>query len=348
MHARTLAPLALALVACGNTPRPPASSVATDAAVEASVDAVTEASVDAVSNDAVSNDAVSNDAPTVTDGAASDGATSGCPTACVAYASTSSVTASDSRLDELSGIVEGRAHPGLFYVHNDSGDRARFFAVNVSGGVVGEYRLAGVTAIDIEDIAAAPCSEGRCLYLGDVGDNDRVRDGYVIYRVSEPAPAADVSEVTATALPFRYADGAHNAETLVADPATHDLYVVTKEETGASGVYRYFAAMQTGAMAVLPRVASLELPVSGAQLVTGGDLHPCGGRLLIRTYVKLFEYERPAGAPFERVFEVTPREVAFRPERQGEAVGWCADGNGYVTVSEGGSPVLNLFACSGM
>jgi len=258
------------------------------------------------------------------------------------------VTVHPDALDEVSGVVESRRAPGVLFMHNDSGDGARFFAIGADGYKVGEYHLRGATAVDWEDIAIGPCPAGRCVYLGDIGDNNTVRAEPVIYRVAEPATTGDADvDVPWDALPFRYPDGIHNAETLLAHPTTGDLYVVTKVETGPSGVYVLRAPHPPGATRTAERVATLNLPAAGGQLVTGGDLHPCGDRLLLRTYVRLYEYERPVGAPFEALFAARPRVVAYLPERQGEAVGWRADGRGYVTVSEGGHARILAFTCAG-
>lgn len=254
-------------------------------------------------------------------------------------------------LNELSGVVESRLRRGVFFVHNDSGDSARFFAVNEGGALLAEYRLRGAPSVDWEDVAAGPCGADACLFFGDIGDNDMVRPSYTVLRVREPAvpdsPPATVTptEIAWESLAFRYPDGAHNAEALLAHAATGDLYVITKTE-GDSEVFRLPAGASTTATTTLTRVATLELPPSGALLVTGGDLHPCASRLLVRTYVRLFEYELPQGMPFEAIFTVAPREVPVLAERQGEAVGWRADGRGYVTVSEGATPTLNRFACA--
>jgi len=257
------------------------------------------------------------------------------------------VTVHPDALDEVSGVVESRRTPGVLFLHNDSGDSARFFALGADGRKVGEYHLRGATAIDWEDMALGPCPAGRCVYFGDIGDNDTARAEGTIYRVTEPAPAdgADV-DVAWDALPFRYPDGMHNAETLLAHPSTGDLYVITKVETGRSGVYVLRAPHAPGTTRTAERVAWLNLPADGGQLVTGGDLHPCGDRLLVRTYVRLYEYERPVGAPFEAMFEAVPRVVGYLPERQGEAVGWRADGRGYVTVSEGPRARILAFTCA--
>jgi hypothetical protein len=40
----------------------------------------------------------------------------------------------DPRIDEASGIAQGIRSPGVYYLQNDSGDSARFFAVDARTG----------------------------------------------------------------------------------------------------------------------------------------------------------------------------------------------------------------------
>lgn len=297
-------------------------------------------------------DAAARDAAAVADAVTADAPSPACGTCPGGYAAEpSSPRLTSPKLDETSGVVESRRTPGVFFVHNDSGDGARLYAVNAEGALTAEYRLRNAGSDDWEDLAVGPCPAGTCVFLADTGDNDRARSQVTVYRVREPAPPRDApaaverEDVAWEALPFAYPDGPHDAETLLAHPATGDLYVVTKEPSGPSVVYALRAPHQPGVARTLERVAELRLPADAGQLVTGGDLHPCAPRLLLRTYLRLYEYELPPGEPFDRVFTVEPRRLPVLPERQGEAAGWRADGRGYVTVSEGVGAALNRYGC---
>ena len=85
---------------------------------------------------------------------------------------------------EASGIVASRRHPGIFWVHNDSGNLSSLFAVKRDGSLVREY-LVRVPNIDWEDIAID--DEGH-LYLGEIGNNDGRLPLRAIYRIDEPDP----------------------------------------------------------------------------------------------------------------------------------------------------------------
>ena len=281
---------------------------------------------------------------------AGDVATDGGCNACSAYSTpSSSGNVASALIAELSGIAASRAHPGVFYAHNDSGDSARFFAFDASGNTIGEFVLQGITAVDWEDVALGPCPAGSCLFFGDIGDNNQQRSSVAVIRVAEPDVAVGASvgtvNVTHDRFEYSYAPGPQNAETLLIHPLTGNLYIVTKSSSGTSLVFRIDAPTSPGAGQTLQTLVSLPLPTPGGRLATGGAIHPCGDRLLIRTYDALLEYTASSTAAFESAFAAMPQSVPVATEPQGEAVTYLHDGRGYVTASEGRSPPLNASRC---
>src|SRR3712207_5658169 len=63
-------------------------------------------------------------------------------------------TLDDSRIVESSGLARSTYRRGTLFTHNDSGDRARVFAVSPSGRTQAVLTLGGVKPKDDEDIAA--------------------------------------------------------------------------------------------------------------------------------------------------------------------------------------------------
>ncbi|MEO5730177.1 MAG: hypothetical protein ABI134_02435 [Byssovorax sp.] len=244
---------------------------------------------------------------------------------------------------EISGLVASLAHDGVFYVHNDSGDSARFFAIDLAGKALATFTVSGATAIDWEDIARAPCPAGTCLFLGDIGDNGVARSDCAVYRVTEPATIADAT-VPAEKLPFSYPDGPHNAETLLADPATGGLFIVTKT-LGISSVYAFPLPLTPGKSVVLTRAGDISLPILPA-LVTGGDVHPLGRGVLLRTYADVWLFPQAPGMSVVDALVGAPCAAPSPPEAQGEAIGWLASGAGYVTTSEGKGSAIHRVACA--
>jgi hypothetical protein len=257
----------------------------------------------------------------------------------------------DSRIAEVSGMGMSRRHQGVFYVHNDSGDTARFWAVNKSGAVLAEYTLPGVTAVDCEDLAVGCSPEGRpTVYLADIGDNLKERAFVSVYAAPEPdvpaKPVARPVSVSHKVLHFRYPDGAHDAETLIADPGGRALYVVTKEASGQSFVYKV-PVVWDGKVRTAVRVATVRFSdpfPQFANLSTGGDMAPDGSRIIIRTYQQAYEWTVAKGERPEDALKRPPRVVALALERQGEAICYGLNGKAILTTTEGNpAPVTILY-----
>lgn len=274
-----------------------------------------------------------------------------CAAACPAWdVPTDAGRLADSSVTELSGLAASRRHPGVLYGHNDTGDGPRIFAFAADGRALGRILVQGAQAVDWEDMALGPCPAGDCLYVADIGDNALARKNCVIYRVAEPKIAVDAPigtvEAPAEAFAFTYPDGVRrDAETLLVHPQSGEVYVLSKRGAGKpSSVFRLPQPLQAGRVAQLVRVA--ELPMSTADFaVTGGDIHPCGDRVLLRNYGSLYLLQAAAGAPFESVFTAAAQHVPVASEVQGEAVTWSADGLGWFTASEGYRPWLHRTLC---
>lgn len=92
---------------------------------------------------------------------------------------------SDPRITESSGLAASRAHPGIAYTINDSGDAARVFAVDVdSGDVVGVTTVRNARWYDAEAMSLW----GGRLLVADVGSNRRAGEQRALYVFDEPGP----------------------------------------------------------------------------------------------------------------------------------------------------------------
>jgi hypothetical protein len=252
-------------------------------------------------------------------------------------------------LDECSGLVASAVHQGVFYAHNDSGDRPRFFAVDGSGALRGELEVVGATAVDWEDVARGPCGEGggSCLFLGDIGDNDRARRSYAIYRVNEPE-SLDGSRraITAGVLSFSYPEGSQDAETLLVHPVTGAITVVTKVKEGRSRVFEISWPAAGEPAAVVP--AGEIAPPTGSPRFTGGDVHPEGLGVLLRTSSDVLFYPMEQGQTVATALSGAPCVLPSADEEQGEAIAWLPGGWDYVTISEGSGAKIHRFACAAL
>lgn len=250
----------------------------------------------------------------------------------------------DKRIHEASGIAAARVVPGLFYVHNDSGDEPRVFVIDKSGKTRLVIRLRGATNVDWEDMAVAPGAKAGTydVCLADIGDNGAQRPSLTVYRFPEPDKAAlagEMLEVQTTRYRFRYAEGPANAEAFAVHPKTGDGYVFTKRNDGHTHVYKLAAPWKAGPVATLKRIAALRIPTcpSLATIVTAADISPDGRRLALRTYLDGWEWTLRASVPieqFDAVFERAPRRITLAGEAQAEAVCFAADGRALYTTSE--------------
>src|SRR5437588_13008164 len=79
------------------------------------------------------------------------------------------------RLVESSGVAVSRAHPGVLWTHNDSGDGPFLYATDLQGRDRGSLLVPGAHAVEWEDIALGPCpraagSAGARVYIAATGD----------------------------------------------------------------------------------------------------------------------------------------------------------------------------------
>jgi hypothetical protein len=252
-------------------------------------------------------------------------------------------------LDEVSGLAQSRTNPGVFWVHNDSGDAPRVYAVSRSGAWLGSYTLAGAAAVDWEDMAIGPAADGRSyLYLADIGDNAGRRGSVRVYRVREPVVDADQSPVVetlsfVTPYDFVYDDGPRDAEGFMVDPLTNDFYIVSKREPDGNRLYRSVSPSDS-TMNTLERVGRFS--VTGT---TSADISPDGLQVLIRRYSSAIDASSPpalAGSYWSRpdasvslvnLLAQPGQTVRLVVEAQGEAIAFAADGRGFYTTSEHGS-----------
>jgi hypothetical protein len=251
----------------------------------------------------------------------------------------------DKSVSEASGLVASRQNPGVLWTHNDSGGDARLFALSIEGRDLGTYSLKKAKASDWEDIALGPGPESGkwYLYVADIGANNEPRDEVVVYRVVEPEVKPDQKAKKrklkhVDELRLYYPDGeSHDAETLMIDPVTSHLYLVTKALGGNSRVFRARAPLSESEKTPLERVASVRFTpgVSDSGLATAGDIAADGSAILVRTYSRAYLWPRRPGTTIAQALRGAPCRVPLESEPQGEAIAFAATLDGYFTLSEG-------------
>jgi hypothetical protein len=268
------------------------------------------------------------DAPTPAARTATPRATPAPPALCTELKVRRAGTVTAPAATELSGLALSRS--GTLWTHNDSGDSPRVFALDRRGRFQREVTVAGAEAIDWEDIAA----RGRTLYVGDIGDNLAARPNVTVYRFAEPPPGT--TSVTAQRIDLRYADGAHDAETVLVDPRSGAIVIVTKDIGGQAGVY-------VASKGRLRKRATLELGVG--QPLTAGDVSGDGRTIVLRSYDRAFVFARRAGESIMSALKRRPCTAGadLLDEGQGESLALARDGRAFYTLPEGPRPVLRRY-----
>ena len=247
-------------------------------------------------------------------------------------------------LNQASGVVASRNNDGVLWTHNDAGDSPRIFAIDLQGRHLGTYQLPGAKHVDYEDLAIGPgpVPNAQYLFVGDIGDNKSNRPSIQVYRIPEPAVylRQSLNPVSRSfkgleSITLNYPDGAHNAETLLVDPLTGDLFVVTKQP-GLAGIYQATKIqLESGSSIILSHVGQIPFNVA-----SGGDISPTGREIVIRQedFARLWTRTNQQSIPDALLSTPTIIPVVGRPaEPNGEAIGFDRLGSGYFTLSDSAS-----------
>jgi hypothetical protein len=257
-------------------------------------------------------------------------------------------TTAGSGLSEISGVAASREHPGVLWVHEDSGNPPVLTALTVTGKVRATLSLAGASNQDWEDLAIGPCEEGDCLFVADIGDNGLNRAEVAVLVLPEPdLPDRRGAQLTATArvYRFRYPVGPTDAEALFVDPQGRP-HVLTKRFDGTAELHR-LPGLVPDSTITTEHLATWVMGSSStglAHAITAADLWPDGGRLLVRTYGALYEYE----VPEDGSWALGPEgrwELPSALELQGEAAAYDPIGRRIWHVAEGSDARLFELPC---
>jgi hypothetical protein len=198
-------------------------------------------------------------------------------------------------LDEMSGLARAR-RTGVFWTHNDSGDSARIFAIKSNGDAFVPpgastldfqgWAIEGAKNNDWEEIA----SDGKNLFVSDMGNNGNRRKDMGIYVFPEPRLDKPGPIKNAKFYPIRYADQTefppanyrYDCEAIFVKGGK--IYLLTKHRAGqtqvpeaATNLYRFDPKKKNG---IAEKVASLE-KIGG--WVTASGVSPNGKQLAVLT-----------------------------------------------------------------
>jgi len=236
-------------------------------------------------------------------------------------------------------MAASRVNDGVLWVHNDSGDSARVFAINPQGTHLATFSLKGAQAIDYEDMAVGPGPKAGVSYLfvADTGNNKahsgEPRANPSIYRVAEPSITEEEQQTTldgVTRFTFSYPDKAHDVETMMVDPIGGDIYLCTKRDK-KSRIYRIASPGSLSGRVVAEFVG--EMTITG---VVAGDVSPDGKLILVKGYPAVHAFIRDPEMPLWKALSAAApiRFNGYQIEPQGESLAFDAQGKGFYTLSE--------------
>jgi hypothetical protein len=108
-----------------------------------------------------------------------------------------------SDLDEASGLLASRMYPGIFWSHNDSGGKARLYAINSKNmKVISQIKIKGAKNIDWEDLSY---HNGKII-IADTGNNKNNRNNLKLYVIDEPNPFKDKKVDVDKTINFTFSD----------------------------------------------------------------------------------------------------------------------------------------------
>jgi len=234
---------------------------------------------------------------------------------------------------EASGMVASRKNPDMIWIHNDSGAKAEIYLIDQKGVLKQTFKLKGVNLRDWEDIAIGPGPEKNqpYLYIGEIGDNNARFQQKIIYRFPEPefSGGNDIIAIEIfDKIVFQYPDGKRDAETLLSDPFTGDLYIISKREENVH-VYSlpYPQEIDTISLAIFHGTIPFHK-------ISAGDISQDGREIIIKNYESIFYWCREEDQSVFEALTQPEKILPYKQEPQGESLAWMAGGKGYFTLSE--------------
>jgi len=259
---------------------------------------------------------------------------------------------SSPQIKETSGIAASGIFDDIYYVHNDSGDTSRFFAISPKGNLVSTfyYQMDKNTPsgqLDCEDISVGkgPKAGKSYVYLGDIGDNFNGRPYVTIYRFEEKLSwmGKTLNHVVPAQLHLHYPDGAKDSEAMMVDPLQNLLYIVNKR-TDTIRVYTTPLNFKNNEDRILTIRSKIYFPgFKPFKYITAGDISRDGTKVLIKSYGKVYYWQRKGTEPVWETMQRTPAELPYEMQKQGEAIGFTPDGEGYYTTSESAFAALYYY-----
>jgi hypothetical protein len=255
-------------------------------------------------------------------------------------------TITDSRITESSGLAPSLLHPGVIWTHNDSGNSPRIYAIGKNGKTTAALRLNNFPNRDWEAIAsfrgpAKSIASGESLIaVGDIGDNNAAHPNVRIAIVREPKSLKSGSISPIRVIRLTYPGGPRDAEALLSDPQTGQLYIVSKTLFGST-LYSVPLSVWPGGGGGTSKITTMtKVATMGASFITDGAFLP-NGRMLIRGYGQVYVVDPPSSVQKDRLDVLA--SASLPDQDQGESIAVIDGGRKALIGSEGrNEPVYRI------
>ncbi len=246
-------------------------------------------------------------------------------------------------LTEASGLAISRRRDNAVWVHNDSGDTARLFLIQLDGKTRAVVTLKDTEPRDWEDMCSFQIDGEKWLLIADTGDNGRVRGESgapcELLLLKEPVLNAELAAsdeiVKATTDVFAritvdYPEGPADCESVAVDTERREILLLTKTDPLNCRLFRLPLSMKPGRQSFrLEQIGSLAVPYATAM-----DISEDGKQLAI---VNMF-----SGALLKRAESESWSEACGKPaivltlptQPQGETVCFEKGGKSLLLNSE--------------
>ncbi len=240
-------------------------------------------------------------------------------------------------INECSGMTKSRKQPNVYWLHNDSGDKSRIFAINQQGELltpvnIPDYQgiqIANASNIDWEDITT---DDSGNLIIGDTGNNDNRRQDLAIYLLPEPDPGSAQEALETKKIRFYYPDqhdfppAKRNFDSEALFWANGKIYLLTKHRSDDdTKLYRFDSLLDFTSN---PLTLLDTFNIHGQ--VTAADASPDAKKLAVLTYEGIWLFEVASGDDYFH------GNISWLPIQAGQCESICFDGDILMVSNEGG------------
>ena len=241
-------------------------------------------------------------------------------------------------MSSASGMGASRFYTGMLWIENDQGSGTNdIYLVDTTGTERAVFSVTGATDRDWTDISMGPgpITGITYMYMADIGDSKGNFPQSYIYRFPEPTTPLGSGVLTAATaqadkIVFSYPDGPRDAETILLDPVSKDIYIVDK--LGASNVYELPYPQSTDTVIMATKIIA-DMPIPSGPVRSGGIASGRTG-IIMKTYTAAFYWPITPGQPILNALLNTPVQIPVIGEIQGEAMCFTPNDDAFWTTSK--------------